>query len=163
MNPKWIATGVVALAVGALAFGFTRGVVCKGSGASLDCLQDVTFMTHELKLSDAQAAEIKALHSTLGAKLNDCCTRHCAARARLGQALADGTNGSVQADAVVADMCRAYEESERATLDHLRQVRAILNAEQRGRFDAMIADCLCGPCSMPGGGMKATGKNPMHE
>jgi len=81
--------------------------------------------------------------------------RHCAARARLVQALAGETNGTAQAEAVVTEMCRAYEQSERATLDHIRQVRAVLTAEQRKRFDAMISDCMCKPCSMHGGSCRA--------
>ena len=151
MNRQWILLLVAALAAGLVAFGVTRHVVCCRTEPSIDQLQDVSFLARELHLSDVQASAIKNLHVALGAKLNDCCRRHCAARARLGAALAAETNGTEQAEAIVAEMCRAYEQSERATLDQIRQVRAVLSAEQRRRFDAMITDCMCGTCGMQGG------------
>ena len=150
MNRKWIIPLAAGVAAGLVAYGVTRNAVCGRTGPDLDRLQDVSFLARELGLSDAQANAIKSLHTALGAKLNDCCTLHCAARARLGQALAGETNGTAQTEAVLAEMCRAYEQSERATLDHIRQVRAVLNAEQRQRFDAMIANCMCRTCSMQG-------------
>ena len=97
------------------------------------------------------AAAIAQLHANLAVTLKDCCRRHCAARDRLGAALAAETNGTAQADAIVSEMCLAYEQSERATLAQIRQVRAILNPEQRKRFEAMISECVCQTCDMPGG------------
>jgi len=150
VNRKWFIPLVAAVAAGVAAYGVTRHAARERSAPSLDRLQDVSFLTRELGLSDAQANEIKRLHASLGAKLNDCCARHCAARARLGQALATETNGAAQTEAVLAEMCRAYEAGERATLEHMRRVRAILNADQRRRFDAMITNCMCQACSMEG-------------
>ena len=150
MNRNWIVPVVAALAVGVVAYGLTRYALCGRHNPSLDRVQDVSFLTRELGLNDDQAQEIKRLQATLVAKLQDCCLRHCAARARLGQALAADTNGRAQADIVLKEMCRAYEESERATLDQIRAVRAVLNAEQRRRFDTMISNCMCKPCSMHG-------------
>jgi hypothetical protein len=151
MNRKAFYVLVAALAAGALAFGITRQMVARGSGANLDQLQDVSFLTRELGLTEQQAAQVKSLHAALGARLNDCCSRHCAARIRLAAALAAETNGTAQAEAVLAEMCRAYEASERATLQHIRQVRAILDAAQRKRFDELMERCLCSACNMHGG------------
>ena len=150
MNRKWIIPLIAAIAAGIVAYGVARNAVCDRSDVSLDRLQDVSFLTHELQLSDAQAREFGRLHATLGAKLNDCCVRHCAVRARLARALVSETNGTAQADAILAEMCQAYEQSEQATLNHIRGVRALLNPEQKRRFDAMIANCMCGTCSMLG-------------
>jgi len=47
-------------------------------------------------------------------------------------------------------MCRVYEASERATLAHIRKVRATLSEEQKRRFDAMLGKCLCRSCSAHG-------------
>jgi hypothetical protein len=149
MNRPWLIPLVAAVAVGLLAFGITKMTPCGRPAPSIDRLQDVTFLAHELNLSETQAKEIKQLHLTLATELNDCCMNHCAARARLGQALASDSNGTARADAIVAEMCRAYEASERATLDHIRNVRALLNADQRKRFDVMISSCMCLTCSMP--------------
>ena len=160
MNRKWIIPVLAAAAAGVFAFGVTRHAVCRAAGPGLDRLRDVSFLTRELSLSDAQADKLKRLHATLGERLSDCCTRHCAARARLGQAVAAETNGTSQADAVVAELCRAYEQGERATLTHIRAVRAVLNDEQRRRFGKMISDCMCKPCSMHGGSCR-TDADPM--
>jgi len=157
MNRKWIIPLAAAVATGLMAYGVTRNAVCGRCAPSVDRLQDVSFLARELRLSDAQVTEIKRLHTTLGEKLNDCCARHCAARARLVQALAADTNGTAKADAIVTEMCRAYEESERGTLNHIRAVRAVLNAEQRRRFDTMISDCMCKSCSMQGGSCQTNG------
>ncbi len=146
MSRKWIVPLVAAVAACLVAYGIARNTYCGRPGPSLDRLRDLSFLTRELGLSDTQAGAIKNLHAALGVKLNECCALHCAARARLGQALARETNGTAQTEGVLAEMCRAYEESERATLDHIRQLRLVLNAEQRKRFDAMISRCMCRSC-----------------
>ena len=142
MSRKWIVPVVAAAAAGAIAFAVTRQA-CRRSETSLDRLEDMSFLTRKLRLSPAQADEIKGLQTALRAKLNDCCERHCAARARLGEALSSETNGRARAEVSVAEMCRAYEESERATLDHIQRVRAVLTTEQRKRFDEMINQYVC--------------------
>ena len=155
MNRRWIIPSVAAVVAGLLAYGVMRNAVCGRSVPSVDRLRDVSFLARELGLSDAQVNEIRSLHKSLGTKLDDCCMRRCMARARLGQALAADTNGSGQADILLEEMCRAYEQGEQATLNHIRAVRAVLNTEQRRRFDTMMSDCMCEPCSMHGGSCRA--------
>ena len=154
MNRKWILPVLVALAAGALAFGIRRRASCGAAMGPMDRLQDVSFLVRELKLTGEQEKEIRALHAELGVTLNECCARHCAARMRLGSALADGTNGDAQAEAILSEMSRAYEQSERATLDHMRRMRALLDGEQRQRFDRMIQGCMGRTCSMPANATK---------
>lgn len=151
MKRSWLIPVLIAIVIGAMAYGLTRWAVCTRCQPSPDRLEDVSFLRRELGLTETQAREIRQLQTSLGAKLTDCCERHCAARARMVQALTADTNGNAQAEAVLAEMCRAYEQSERVTLNHIRAVRAVLNAEQRRQFDTMISDCMCRPCSMHGG------------
>ncbi|MFZ4395805.1 MAG: periplasmic heavy metal sensor [Kiritimatiellia bacterium] len=148
MSKKWIIPLVAVLTACAAAYSITRCIACGRDTPSVDHLQDLSFLARELHLSNAQITEIRQLHATLGKNLNDSCRLHCAARARLGAALATDTNGTAQADAVLADMCQAYELSERATLQHIRAMRAVLNAEQVKRFDVLISQCMCQPCNM---------------
>ena len=143
MSLKRMIPWVAAVAAGVVAYGVARNAVCDRSDVSLDRLQDVSFLARELELNDAQVREIKRLHTTLGVKLNDCCRRHCAARARLGNMLSTETNETDRTREIVGQMCRAYEESELATLDHMQQVRALLKPEQKRRFGALIGRCLC--------------------
>jgi hypothetical protein len=164
MSHKWIISLVAAVLAGAVAYGVTRSTACGRSAQSVDRLQDISFLTRELDLSDAQVKAIKNLHTTLGAKLTDSCTRHCAARMRLGRAVADETNGMIHAEAALTAMCLAYEQSERDTLTHILAVRALLNNEQKRRFEEMISECLCRPCKrqgcacMPEAGKRQTGR-----
>lgn len=141
---------LVAVVAGLAAFAITRHARCGGREDGLDRLQDVSFLTRELGLNADQARQIETLHTTLGAKLDDCCARHCAARAGLGETLSGDSDEGLRAEAILSEMCRAYEASERSTLDHMRRVRAILTAEQKKRFDAMITRCMCRKCGTHG-------------
>ena len=137
--------------VGAGAFALTRGLVCARSGPGLERLQEATFLRRELALTDAQAREVSRLQAALGAKLAECCARHCAARASLGPALASEMNASETAHPVVEEMAQAYAESEFATVKHIRRVRELLDPAQRRRYDQLLANCVCGTCTMPAG------------
>ena len=163
MKKAWLIPVLIAVIIGALACGLTRWAACNwcqpAPGRPVpDRLEDVSFLSRELRLNDAQAAEIAKLHVSWNAKLADCCQRRCAVRARLGPALCNETNGTVQARMIVEEMCRAYEAGELATLDHIQRVRALLNPEQKKRFDELITECVCASCPMCGGGVAAPSK-----
>lgn len=149
MNRRWVWISLMTIAAGLLAFTISRNWPREAQGNSLDCLRDVSRMTRELGLSSEQARRIGELHASLAVALDEACTRHCAARARAGRVLAQGTNGQEKADAALAEMCRAYEDSERTTLYHIRKVREVLTAEQRKRFDGMVGECMCRGCRRP--------------
>lgn len=135
----------VAVAAGAVSFGLARHSACaRGGGADALTREDV--LVRELGLSADQAARIRELHGRLSQQLDACCGRHCAARLNLARTLAAGTNGQAQAEAQLTEMSKAYEASERATLEHIRQVREVLTPGQRARFDGMMETCLCRSC-----------------
>jgi len=145
-SSRWIVPALAAAATGVLAFVIARHMACRAAGPGLDRLQDLSFLRRDLELTEPQVEQIRILHAALAARLRDCCTRHCDARAHLAQALADDMNGSGRTEAVLAELCRAYEASERATLEHIRQVRELLDPKQRERFDRMLTECLCREC-----------------
>ncbi len=150
MNRKWTISVLAAAAAGVLAYGATRHAVSRPAGPGIDHLRDIAFLTRKLNLNDAQVHELRRLHTALGLTLNDSCTRHGAARMRLGRAVASETNGMMHAETALTEMCLAYEQSERVTLAHIRAVRVLLNNEQRRRFEEMISECLCRPCTRQG-------------
>lgn len=158
MKKRWLIPVLVAVIIGAMAYGLTRWAACSQCQPSPGRLENVSFLKRELRLNEVQSCEIAKLHGFLNAKLADCCQRHCAVRARLGQALGNETNGTVQARMIVEEMCRAYEASELATLDHIQRVRALLNPEQKKRFDELITECVCESCAMCGGRVEAAQK-----
>lgn len=164
MKIRWLTIIALALAAGVAAFVVTRRVTCGRRGTPPDYLEDVSRLQQELKLSAEQMAKIGQLHADLSDALDEACARHCAARAQLGRILAAETNASAEADALVAEMGRAYEEGERATLRQIRQVRDVLTPEQRQRFSKMVGDCMCGGCNMPGAmPAKAGASCPAHS
>ncbi len=142
----WILTALVVVAAGSLAFVFSGQMVCRGAGAGLDRLRDTSFLERELRLSPAQVSELRALHARLVEELSDCCARHCKARICLVRALTTATHDFSEVEATLSDMSRAYEQSERAALEHIRRVRELLDVGQRRRFDAILAECLCPDC-----------------
>ena len=158
MRRRWLIPVLLAVAIGAMAYGLTRWTACSRCRPASDRLEDVSFLKRELRLNDVQAREIAKLHVSLNAKLTDCCQRHCAVRARLGQALCNETNGTVQARMMVEEMCRAYAESELTTLDHIQRVRELLNLEQKRRFDDLFTECVCESCAVCGGRVEAAPK-----
>lgn len=147
MKPRWIVPLFAALLIGVVAFTLTRYAVYRRSQPP-NCLQDLSFVSQALNLTETQQRQIRALHTTLNARLNDCCARHCAARARLGQALCSSTNDA-ETEALLAEMCRAYEASERATLENIRRVYQLLDAPQKQRFASLVNRCFC-PCENTG-------------
>ena len=155
MNKRWLIPVLTFIIAGLAAHIITQRVLCRRAAPSTDVWQNVAYLEHELSLTGEQSLQVKALRMELGSRLSDCCARHCAARARLPEALAAGTNGNAAAESVVAEMAQAYQDSERATLAHLRRLRAVLTPAQHQRFDAMVTECLCGACNMPGGKMNA--------
>jgi hypothetical protein len=144
MNKKMLLAWLAVIAVAALASAATHWSLCGRQALGQERLSDTTFLAQELSLSPAQAQAIGRLQAAVGVRLADCCARHCAARAGLGQALAGGANS----DALIKSMGQAYEESERVTWAHIQQVRALLTPAQQARYDALIERCVCGACNM---------------
>ena len=155
MNRRWLIPILTFVIAGLVAHIVAQRALCRRAAPLADVWRNVSHLERELNLTEAQTRQVKALHAELGERLADCCARHCAARARLPEALTAGTNGNAAAEAVVADMAQAYQDSERATLTHLRRLREVLTPAQGRRFDALVAEYLCGACDMPGGQMGA--------
>lgn len=147
MKTKWMMSALIVVAAGALAYGVSRHLACRLTPENgLERLRDVSFLQRELNLTDEQVVEIKELRQDLKTQLDACMVRHCGARMQLAEALGNGTNIQARADALLAAMCRAYEDSERATLDHILRVRALLDTKQQLQFDALLSACLCQSC-----------------
>ena len=107
-------------------------------------LHDTIWLQHELNLTDAQVAEVAKLEADFQKKLADCCTAHCAARADLAESFADPSKAAESCQR----MCAAQADSEKASLDHILRVRALLTPAQQQRYTALIQKQLSGPCVM---------------
>jgi len=144
---KHLALVLAVLVLAALSFAVTRCMIEKRCRPAPQAMEDVSFLIRKLNLTQDQAAQVRKFHDDYAARISECCSRHCEARARLGAAL---DSDPTQARGIVAEMARAYEDGELATLEHLRQMRAVFDPEQRKKFDRMLRSRVCGSCNMPG-------------
>ncbi len=146
MNARWLIPVLSAMAAGVVAFGAVRYAGSRPEEPGLAHLQDMAYLTRALDLNDAQAREVAALHDVLGAKLQAACVHHCAARVHLGETLIDAVMEEAEIEALLQDMGRAYLESERAVLEHIRDMHALLRPEQIAQFNRMIRGTFCRTC-----------------
>lgn len=138
---------LVALTAGVIAFCVANCVVCRQNDRlPADVLHNRAFLAKTLHLTDEQQQALDALESALEKRVNEGCSKHCAARRRLASALTESTTDQKVLDEIIMDMCRAYEDSERTALEHILAVRRILDDRQRAEFDIMMGRCLCGSC-----------------
>jgi hypothetical protein len=111
----------------------------------LDQLRDAKYLKSALGLTDEQAASIQSLQEEYISELEECCGRHCQARAKLGEAMfAD--SGTDVLHATVESMCRAQIDSEMATITHIRKVHDSLTPDQQEKYERMVTGCVCGSC-----------------
>lgn len=111
----------------------------------LDHLRDAQHLAKTLGLTAEQTASLQKLQLEYGADLEDCCSRHCAARAELGEMLFDVSDTN-QIREVAEKMCKARLDSDMATLEHIRKVRDVLTPDQQKEYEAMVTACLCENC-----------------
>ena len=150
MKKTGIALVILTLFVSSLSYGVASWCIRHPRGQRPVDLSDTARLTRELKLTDAQRAEIEKLNGEFRAKVGHCCDTHCGARFALGQELARPQVDLTKANACVDRMAAAQADSERATLDLILRVRAVLTADQRPRYAALVSRqvCTAGPFGM---------------
>jgi Spy/CpxP family protein refolding chaperone len=119
-----------------------------GQPQTLVNIHDTTWLSHELNLSEAQKRDIEKLEKGFQSRLNASCAAHCAARFALGDELMKPKPDTERERADVERMNQVQAEAERATLEHILKVRALLTDEQARRYSAVIHNQMC---SMPMG------------
>lgn len=144
MKRTIIALFVVTLLVAGAAFGTARWLRCRSCAAPAVKLHDTAWLARELKLTAAQSTQLTQLEADYQKRLADCCATHCAARADLAESLAD----PAKAADCSARMCDAQNDSEKASLNHILGVIAILTPEQQKRYIALVQQQLTGSCPM---------------
>lgn len=148
MKKIFALVGIVAVFSTGLSFAMSRWLASRRPTQMTVNIHDTTWLKSELNLTDPQAAEIRKLEAEFQTKLNAACTEHCAARFALGDELMKPKPDVEKARADVERMNRVQAGSERATLDHILKVRALLTNDQAKRYSAIIHDQVC---SMPMG------------
>lgn len=143
---RWLLCVVLAGFVGA--YLATRCWVCRHDRSDLDRLQDVSHLTQVLKLRPEQVQTIRELQASLCTNLATTCSRHCACRGELTALLTAESFDSARARKVQEAMCQAYAHSEMAALEHIRQIRSLLDGRQRAVFDEMLKRTFQQPCEL---------------
>ena len=144
MRSRWVLTICLALLAGLVAFAISRRASCSSGGPSLSSLEDTAWLTRELNLSPPQAREIRALQLDLQRKIESYDSAHCAARCQLGTVLFSTNETACAAN--VDEMCRMQADTERATLQHIRDVHKLLTPDQQKKYEAMVTTCVCYSC-----------------
>ena len=149
MKRTLTALAILGLLVTALSYGVANWCVRRATASepAVD-LHDAAWLKRELKLTDAQSVEIEKLEKEFSAKVEHCCETHCGARFTLSEELAKPQVDLAKAAACVDRMVAAESESERATLDHILRVRAVLSPEQQQRYAALVSKQVCTACPL---------------
>jgi Spy/CpxP family protein refolding chaperone len=148
MKKTLMAVAVLALLVTALSFGVARWSVRRATTPAAIDLDDTGWLKHELKLTDTQVATIGKLDQEFSGKIEDCCAKHCSARFALSEELGKPQVDLAKTTACIDRMAAAQSDSERATLDHILRVRALLTPEQQKRYAALVSEQVCTACPM---------------
>ena len=150
MKKTAVSLAILMVFVSSLSYGVASWCNRHPRGQRSVDLSDTAWLTRELKLTDAQRAEIEKLNREFRAKVDHCCDTHCDARFALGQELARPQVDLTKANACVDRMAAAQADSERATLDLILRVRAVLTTDQRPRYAALVSQQVCtdGPFGM---------------
>lgn len=150
MKKTLSALAILTLAVVALAFGVARWSVRRAVATEQPSinLNDTGWLKRELRLTDAQAAKVEDLDKEFRTRIEGCCAKHCSARFALSGELAKPQVDLTKTAQCVDRMAAAQSESERATLDHILRVRALLTPDQQKRYAALVSEQVCTACPM---------------
>ena len=148
MKKTLLALAILTVFVTGLSFGVANWCVRHSASEPVIDLNDVAWLKRELKLSDAQGPEIEKLDKAYREKVERCCGTHCGARFMLSEELARPQVDLAKVTACVDRMTAAESESERATLDHILQVRAVLTREQQQQYAALVSKQVCTACPL---------------
>lgn len=131
------AVAVVALALVGVWIGRLMQPDAHHSGAGLHAL-----MHDELDLDPAQERSLNVIEREFAAKREALEARLKADNARLAEAIAAEHEYGPSVSAAVDATHMAMGDLQKATLEHIFAMRAILRADQQAKFDAAVAESL---------------------
>lgn len=134
------AVSVIALALVGVWIGRMMQPLTHHSGAELHAL-----MHDGLELDDAQERSLGALERDFAARREALEGRLKADNARLAEAIAAEHQYGPRVSAAVDATHMAMGDLQKATLEHVFAMRAILRPDQQAKFDAAVAKSLAQP------------------
>jgi Spy/CpxP family protein refolding chaperone len=143
MKKALVLIAVLVVCAAGVSFAVARWVAARSLRPTIATIHDPAWLKRELNLTDEQLRQIEALETTFRAKLDAACVEHCAARMTLGEEIAKSKPDVEQCRARVERMNAAAAEGERATLEHILKVRALLDEQQAQRYSSIIHQQVC--------------------
>ncbi len=143
MKKVLVLVAAVVVCAAGVSFAVARWVAARSLRPTIATIHDPAWLKRELNLTDAQLRQIEALEATFRAKLDAACVEHCAARMTLGEEIAKSKPNVEQCQARVEKMNAVAAEAERATLEHILKVRALLDEQQAQRYSSIIHQQVC--------------------
>ncbi len=144
MKTLWILPVIII----AVAASFAAGRHCGGTvAADLSPLGDTSAIEKTLSLTPQQTEQVRALAKEFQQRAQSACDKHCDARCEIARKLFKEDASPAAVQKYVDEMCAAYAEQERATMDHLVKLRALLTPEQAAQLNKQFAMCICDKCA----------------
>jgi Spy/CpxP family protein refolding chaperone len=135
-----VAVLVIALALAGVWLGRMVQPAAHHSGAELHAL-----MHDELELDDAQERSLAVLERDFAGRRDALEAQLRADNARLAEAIAAEHQYGTRVSAAVDATHRAMGALQKATLEHVFAMRAILRPDQQARFDEVVSESLAQP------------------
>ena len=156
MKAQWIIPVIVI----AGAISFSAGRRCGGVAMTdLSPLRDTSAIEASLNLTPQQTEQVRALAKEFTERAQTACDKHCDARCTIARKLFQENAAPADVQKQVDAMCAAYADQEKATLDHLVKLRAVLTSEQTKKLNEKLAACICSTCASTTGACCRVEKN----
>jgi Spy/CpxP family protein refolding chaperone len=148
MKRTLLALVILTLFVTGVSYGVANWCVRQPASGPIVDLNDATWLKRELKLTDTQSTQIEKLGDEFRAEVERCCETHCGARFALSEELAKPQVDLAKVNADVDRMSTAESESEKATLNHILRVRALLMPDQQQQYAKLVSQQVCTACPL---------------
>jgi hypothetical protein len=126
---------VMAIAAGLVAFCVMRSYQQKErNGVMLDSMPELAWLRTDLKLSDAQFAEVSRLHAAYRPKCEEMCMEIAKARHDLEATTLRNREMNAEVQAAVQKHADTRARCRQAMLQHMYETAAVLDASQATRY-----------------------------
>jgi hypothetical protein len=126
---------VIAIAAGLAAFCVMRSYQQKErNGVMLDSMPELTWLRADLKLSDAQFAEVSRLHAAYRPKCEAMCMEIAKARHDLEATTLRNREMSAEVQAAIQKHAETRARCRQEMLRHMYETAAVLDASQSARY-----------------------------
>lgn len=95
---------------------------------------DLAWLRHEFRLSDAELARIRELHEGYLPKCHEMCKKILAKKREVDQALAGETNVTAAIEQKVMELCELRAQCQLQMLRHFAEVSQVMPPEQGRRY-----------------------------